>query len=491
MQKTKKLLYILIPLLFIIMITIIKSYANSNTLTVNFNNPNVNFKLYKLTDNQFRMLDDFKNYPIPQDDEIQKYAQTLENYVITDKTKPHIEFNILEKNYMMMNIENGLYLLIGDDYVNNDLKITVMPCIIKVENNDNEINPKFDEEKLTNKKTELSIIKIWKGDNDNIRPKEIIVVLYENGKIKEEAILNKDNNWKYIFKNLNNKSKYNIIEKKVPNNYYSKISKEKDTIIIENNYKSTSNKEINKNITIPQTGLVWWPVLYFVLISLVFFGIAIGTKQKWIALMAALFFLIAMGFCIKNSLEEDSAYNSADNALNSIQEYINNNIDEDVSDSNSKLEESESVNELYEPPMATIEIDGKEYIGYLIIPSVESELPILSNWNFEDLKISACKYSGSVYKNFIIAGHNYKNNRHFGVLKNVKPGDEIFFISVDNKQYAYIVDNIEVLAKTEVEKLENSDSDLSLFTCTSGGQERLVIRCIKTGVEFYNGEPKW
>ena len=72
-----------------------------------------------------------------------------------------------------------------------------------------------------------------------------------------------------------------------------------------------------------------------------------------------------------------------------------------------------------EMPVKTI--NGRDYIGVLSIPSLELELPVISQWDYPALKVAPCRYSGSLYQdNLIICAHNYAS--HFGKLKELQPG---------------------------------------------------------------------
>lgn len=128
--------------------------------------------------------------------------------------------------------------------------------------------------------------------------------------------------------------------------------------------------------------------------------------------------------------------------------------------------------------MPTVEIDGYEYIGYLYIPTLELELPVMDEWDYARLKISPCRYYGSVYTDdFVIAGHNY--SRHFGKLSTLSIGDTVWFTAMDGTVYIYRVGEIETLSPAATEKMIVSDWDLSLYTCTPGGAKRVTIRCEK------------
>ena len=126
--------------------------------------------------------------------------------------------------------------------------------------------------------------------------------------------------------------------------------------------------------------------------------------------------------------------------------------------------------------MPTVEIDGNDYIGTLDIPRLNISLPIMSEWSDAKLKTTPCRYAGTAYKSgFVIAGHNYR--RHFGPLGRIAPGDRVTFTDVDGNVFAYDVAEIQVLKPAAIEDMVSQEWDLSLFTCTLGGQTRLTVRC--------------
>ena len=132
-----------------------------------------------------------------------------------------------------------------------------------------------------------------------------------------------------------------------------------------------------------------------------------------------------------------------------------------------------------EMDMPTVEIDGSRYIGRVTIPALGLELPVMSQWSYPNLKIAPCRYQGSAYTgDLIIAGHNYRT--HFGPLKNLGVGDTVLFTDADGNQFRYTVAQVENLAKTAVEEMAEGDWDLTLFTCTLGGQTRVTVRCVET-----------
>ena len=128
--------------------------------------------------------------------------------------------------------------------------------------------------------------------------------------------------------------------------------------------------------------------------------------------------------------------------------------------------------------MPSIEIDGERYIGILEIPSVNLTLPIMGKWSYNRLRTAPCLYKGSVYQNnMVIAGHNYA--RHFRPIKNLPVGTKLYFTDGENRRFEYEIGWIEVLDGTQVEEMISGDWDLTLFTCTYGGEARYAARCLK------------
>lgn len=121
-------------------------------------------------------------------------------------------------------------------------------------------------------------------------------------------------------------------------------------------------------------------------------------------------------------------------------------------------------------------IFGYDYIGMLEIPALDLLLPVMADWDYNRLQIAPCRYTGSPYLgNLVIAAHNYPS--HFGNLQNLSEGDEVTFTDMDRNVFTYEVVAIESLQPTAVEEMTAGEYDLSLFTCTVGGNYRVTVRC--------------
>lgn len=131
-----------------------------------------------------------------------------------------------------------------------------------------------------------------------------------------------------------------------------------------------------------------------------------------------------------------------------------------------------------ERELPEMEVKGRNYVGVLTIPSLNLELPILSQWSKDGVKIAPCRLEGTPYQNNMVLGaHNY--TVHFGKLSLLKAGDLVYFEDLDGNVFAYEAVSFEVLSPNQGEILRDAQWDLSLFTCTLSGRSRFTVRCQK------------
>ena len=128
------------------------------------------------------------------------------------------------------------------------------------------------------------------------------------------------------------------------------------------------------------------------------------------------------------------------------------------------------------PKMAAIPVDGHEYVGFISLPTLGLELPVMEDWSEAKLKLSPCRYYGSVRGgDMVICAHNYA--QHFGRLKELKTGETALFTGLDGTVTRYAVAEVQVLDSSAVEDMISGDYPLTLFTCTYGGRSRVTVRC--------------
>lgn len=191
--------------------------------------------------------------------------------------------------------------------------------------------------------------------------------------------------------------------------------------------------------------------------------------------LGAVLVLAALSLFLWNQRENNEAGTSAEKILPQVIEQI------ETPGAGQEPEEP-SYPDPYDPTMTEVEIDGYAYVGYLSIPSLELELPVMSEWDYTRLKIAPCRYTGSTKTDdLVICAHNY--TRHFGPIRNLTPGDTVTFTDMDGVVWQYEVVAVDILAPTDVEDMTAGGYDLTLFTCTYGGASRVTVRCERAAEE--------
>lgn len=180
-------------------------------------------------------------------------------------------------------------------------------------------------------------------------------------------------------------------------------------------------------------------------------------KNKGIALLiiGGILLLTAAGWYAYNIIEDNLAGEHAEELL-------------------VKFDEKQKTQEQTEKPV--IMVEGDAFCGKIIIEKLSVELPIYNEWNYTRLKSAPCRYSGSIATDdIIITAHNYKS--HFGSLNKLKNGDEVKFIDAYGKSHIYEVCELITLDGTAVSDMQSGGWDLTLFTCTKSGEQRVTVRC--------------
>lgn len=198
-------------------------------------------------------------------------------------------------------------------------------------------------------------------------------------------------------------------------------------------------------------------------------GIIFVTLGVVLILSALLLFLY-------NGLEDRRAGQEAELLLDDVLSAIADQTDIPTQQTENDVEESTEQAETLPAEMPVVMIYGYEYIGYISIPDLDLELPVMAEWDYNRLKISPCRHFGSSRTDdLVIAAHNYKT--HFGKLSSLEEGAEIIFTDMDGIENYYTLSRLDTLAPDAVDAVQNSGYDLVLYTCTPGGATRVVAFC--------------
>ena len=233
----------------------------------------------------FVCVGDFKDYPIssmPKNaDEWNELAVDFDGFVSAKGINPDAAiFSDENGNISFDSLKAGLYffpsaVLNSDDYV-----YTSAPFFLYLSNKKSTVEAKLklsgepasDDDHIVRK-----VLKVWNDNGDtNSRPGSITVVLYMDGSEYERVNLTKETNWSYSWI-LPKGHRWSICEC-TPEGYVSEIQMEGITFTI-------TNTPINPQPTplpppvLPQTGLIWWPILVFWGLGIVAFILALRVHR--------------------------------------------------------------------------------------------------------------------------------------------------------------------------------------------------------------------
>lgn len=155
--------------------------------------------------------------------------------------------------------------------------------------------------------------------------------------------------------------------------------------------------------------------------------------------------------------------------------YCDENAKSKSNEVRNKLEKIIINSEIETKEVSTIKIDDNNYIGVIHIESLDLKLPIMNDWDYKKMQIAPCRYYGAIETNdLVICAHSYKSM--FANLKKLSQKDKVIITDVNNNEYVYEVELIEILKPEEVSAMIDSEFDLTLFTCTSDSSNRVTVR---------------
>ncbi len=235
----------------------------------------VKFCLYRVADisetGGWILSGDFRDYPVSLENQNSSgwraLAQTLAAYTARDSLNPlQTEKTASDGCASFSGLTVGLYLITGERFAEEGKIYTPEPLLVNLPaptqdnyewNYDVKISCKFDSADSSDDTVKRKVIKIWADDgNEDNRPEDIYVQLLENGSVADTVTLSRDNNWEYMWENLNGSSRWQIAEAKTAEGYTVSVVQEGITFIITNTYPPDTNPPDE----LPQTGMPWLPV---------------------------------------------------------------------------------------------------------------------------------------------------------------------------------------------------------------------------------------
>ena len=135
---------------------------------------------------------------------------------------------------------------------------------------------------------------------------------------------------------------------------------------------------------------------------------------------------------------------------------------------------------------------SESYLGFdvsaqLIIPKIDLQTYILSDYKEDGMKVCASKFWGpnpNEVGNFCIAGHNYEKENMFNHLIDLQVGDELYLADNRNGKVLYRIFDIYKVKPDNVKPLSQETGGkvvVTLITCVNYSKNRLIVQAVAEG----------
>ena len=182
-------------------------------------------------------------------------------------------------------IPMGVYLILGDAVERDGYVYSTSPffAILPEQelssdtwNYDVVANAKPGQEPL---KADYRVIKVWKDDcHRDQRPKSITISLICDGEAFDTITLPHNGAWSYTWKDLETNHQWTVTEKNEDGYKEPLVRQEGNIFVVTNTCNKPTSPTQPGNPTLPQTGLLWWPVPLLIAVGLLF--VVIGLIRR-------------------------------------------------------------------------------------------------------------------------------------------------------------------------------------------------------------------
>lgn len=336
---------------------------------------------------------------------------------------------------------------------------------------------KVSREPYTPESVSRKVLKIWDDHSGRIRPDSVTVHLLKDGTVFSTVSLTAQNQWRYTWDNLDADAQWQITED-VPDGYTVTVEQEGNTFLLTNSAPEVPPPETTPPTSsggkIPQTGVLWWQMAALAVLGLLLILVGGMFHKKWLMIFPGVLVLTAAGLMAVSAMRQQ-----AEAEKTSLQVLTR--LEMPAVHPEQEMAEQPSVPDFQRNPhmeLPSRNIDGTDYVGTLEVPALSLELPVAGTTTGENLQKAPCRYSGSPYtEDLTLGAHNY--DAHFGRLRQLSYGEEIRFTDLEGNAFSYRVADIEILQPDQLKDLLSGGWPLTLYTCTPGGQSRVVVRCEK------------
>ena len=228
-------------------------------------------------------------------DEWRALALTLDSCISSDSSVIPMYQGQTDENGTIVweNLEKGLYLIAGEMTWDEKYIYQPNPTLVTVPNRDADgawnaqvviAHDKANVEEIPNELQEYEVLKIWKDTGyEKKRPQGIEVTLLKDGTAYDKVTLNEENNWKYIWTDLEPGHEWKVDEVEVPSGYTKRMDANHHQYVITNTYQPSGTTDTPNSPgggKLPQTGQLWWPVSLLAVLGMTAFLIGWARRKS-------------------------------------------------------------------------------------------------------------------------------------------------------------------------------------------------------------------
>lgn len=278
--------------------------SGKTDLQIHFPHHGTPFELYRVatadSNGTYKATAAFRNLPVDLSSG-QADASVLESYVRLWELEPTVSNAVGWGDYANFEqLDEGLYLIISRHITTQGTTFKAQPLLIALPVYDPDDNTTIRQFSISPKVIMIpphtddfisqKVMKVWKHQDDsNPVPDEVTIHLLCDGKVYDTQVLNDGNNWTYRWDNLEPDHMWSVAEEPVKD-YLVSVMKSGITFVVTNTYHASAKPTEPTDPTdpttpnptdppsdgggtpsLPQTGVLWWPVPILTMSGLVFF----------------------------------------------------------------------------------------------------------------------------------------------------------------------------------------------------------------------------
>lgn len=265
----------------LILFLIMPAFAAEETgsLTLHYVLENYTFRLYHVAafaeDGSFRLNEKYDSLPVDwgtmEQEDWYELSVNLDTLVIAqDILADRIMVTDETGTAKAENLPYGLWLISGGTEKRDQTIYTTQPLLVSIpgQTDSGTIHAhrdltisKYSEEKQPDR-IKLLVIKIWEDKKSAARPESIRVTLLCDEEPYEMITLQAENDWRYVWENLEPDHSWRVAENEVPDGYTVSYSRDGYMLLITNTDSTPPPPHL------PQTGVNYTPVIVLAPLSL-------------------------------------------------------------------------------------------------------------------------------------------------------------------------------------------------------------------------------